>query len=188
MAETCTAAQAGWRESLFNICAWEPGEDDPVIANLFAGTLQKVPLLEYALLKSLDQMPETHPAVKRLAERGLVVDFDERERLASMGKAASAGRPKVLKMTVCPTMACNFECSYCFQEHRPGKMSEDVQDEVAALTDRLLAISGAEELFVMWYGGEPLLALDVIDRLTHLVNSACKKHGAGLRAGIITNY
>ena len=187
MAEARTAAQAGWRESLYNICAWEVGEDDPVIANLFAGTMQKIPLLEYALLKSLDRMPETHPAIERLARRGLVVDFDERGRLASMGRAVAAGRPKVLKMTVCPTMACNFECPYCFQEHRVGKMPEGVQDDVATLADRLLAASGAGELFVMWYGGEPLLATDVIDRLTRLLNSACKKHGAGLRASIVTN-
>ena len=52
MSEVRTAAQAGWRESLYNICAWEAGEDDPVVANLFAGTIQKVSLLEYALLKS----------------------------------------------------------------------------------------------------------------------------------------
>ena len=187
MAEARTAAQAGWRESIYNICAWETDEDDPVIANLFAGTMQKVPLLEYALLKSLDRMSETHPAIERLARRGLVVDFDERERLASMGTAVVAGSPKVLKMTICPTMACNFECPYCFQEHRAGKMAEGVQDEVAALADRLLATSAASELFVMWYGGEPLLALDVIDRLTRLLNSVCKKHGAGLRASIITN-
>ena len=187
MTETRTATQAGWHESLYNICAWEPGEDDPVIANLFAGTMQKVPLLEYALLKSLDRMQETHPAIERLAKRGLVVNFDERERLASMGMSVADGHPKLLKMKICPTMACNFECTYCFQEHRAGKMGEDVQDAVAALADRLLAVSGAEELSVMWYGGEPLLALDVIDRLSRLLNTACKKHGAGFRASIVTN-
>jgi|GEM_PF-359330 len=181
-----TAVQAGWTESRYNIFAWPPGGDDPIVANLYAGTMGKVPLLEYALLKSLDELPATHPVLERLAERGLIVDFDERARLEER-RAGSLARQRRIRLTICPTMACNFDCPYCFQVHRAATMSEAVQDDVAALAEKLLATSGAEELSIVWYGGEPLLAPTVIRRLTRLLEAACSKHGAGIRASVLTN-
>ena len=186
MSENITAAQAGWGVSRYNIWAWPDGREEPVIANLFAGTLGKYSLLEAALLQRLDELPVDHPFVKRFAGRGLIVNFDEREKLAAMGKSVKRGQTS-LGMTICPTMACNFDCPYCFQKHRTGKMSEEVQDQVAALADRLLAASGAGELSILWYGGEPLLAADVMERLTLLLNKVCIKYGAALRARIYTN-
>ena len=186
MPTTRTATQAGWAESRYNLCAWPPDGDDPIIANLYAGTLGKVSLLEYALLKSLDELPETHPVLERLAKRGLIVDFDERARIERQ-RMRIPTRQRQVRLTICPTMACNFDCPYCFETHRAGTMSEAVQDQVAALADRLLAASGADELSIVWYGGEPLLAPDVIKRLTRLLEAACSKHCAGIRASVITN-
>ena len=175
-----------WSVSRYNIWAWPDGQEEPVIANLFAGTMGKVSLQEAELLQHPDALPADHPCFQRLAERGLIVDFDEREKLAAMGRAVKDSQ-SVLRMTICPTMGCNFDCPYCFQSHRTGKMTEQVQDQVAALADRLFAASGAKELSILWYGGEPLLALDVMQRLTHLLNGVCIKYGAGLRAQIYTN-
>ena len=186
MSGRITAAQAGWRLSRYNIWAWPDDQEEPVIANLFAGTMGRYTLLEAAILESLDELPQDHPFVERFARRGLIVNFDERRRLTTMGEKAAKSQSS-LRMTICPTMGCNFDCPYCFQSHRTGKMTEEVQDQVAALADRLLSASGAGELFILWYGGEPLLAPDVIDRLTHLLNRVCIRHGAGLRAQIYTN-
>lgn len=186
MSQGRTASQAGWKPSRYNIWAWPDGQAEPVIANLFAGTMGRYSPVEAALLQRLEELPEDHPFVEHFARRGLIVDFDERERLAAMNSEGKK-RQLSLGMTICPTMDCNFDCPYCFQAHRPGKMSEEVQKQVAALTDRLLKVSGAQELSILWYGGEPLLAIDIIESLTHLLNRVCTKYGAGLRAGIYTN-
>lgn len=181
-----TAAQAGWKPSQYSICARTENQDAFIIANLFAGTMGKYLPSEAEMLGRLEALPEDHPLVKRFADNGLIVRFDERERLQAMSRKDTEG-PPVIQMTICPTMACNFDCPYCFQKHRAGKMTESVQDQVAALADRLFAVSGAEELAVFWYGGEPLLALDVMERLTSLLNNVCTKYSAGLRARIVTN-
>lgn len=47
-----TAAEAGWHESRYNICAWQPEVEGPIVANLYAGTMGHLSLLEYALFKS----------------------------------------------------------------------------------------------------------------------------------------
>ncbi len=79
-------------------------------------------------------------------------------------EAARFGGPG-LSLTVCPTLACNFRCAYCF---------ESSQDEAAVMDsgtmDRLVEfIAGfrnAKPLGVAWYGGEPLLAFGAIVELT----------------------
>lgn len=181
-----TAAEAGWHESRYNICAWQPEVEGPIVANLYVGTMGHLSLLEYALFKSFDSLPESHPVIPHLAKRGLIVNFDERERLEAV-RMRPEERQRQVRLTICPTMACNFACPYCFQVHRGGVMDESTQDDVAALADRLLAQSGADELSIVWYGGEPLLAPHVIERLTPLLEKACSKHGAGIRATVLTN-
>lgn len=63
-------------------------------------------------------------------------------------------------------MVCNFDCPYCFEDHFAGKMSEEVQDDVVALAERMLEASGTKDLHVTWFGGEPLLAPDIIESLS----------------------
>lgn len=181
-----TAAQAGWKPSRYSICAAAEKQDAFILANLFAGTMGRYSPSEVEMLGRLEALPEDHPLVKRFADNGLIVRFDERDRLQAMSRRDAEAAP-VIRMTICPTMACNFDCPYCFQKHRTGKMTEQVQDQVAALADRLFAASGAEELAILWYGGEPLLAPEVMERLTRLLNHVCTKYSAGLRARIVTN-
>ena len=45
-------------------------------------------------------------------------------------------------------------------------MSEQVQDDVVALAGRLLKAAKADRLSVTWFGGEPLLAPDIIASLS----------------------
>ena len=45
-------------------------------------------------------------------------------------------------------------------------MTEEVQDQIVSLARRMLEAFGARRLFVSWFGGEPLLAPDVIARLS----------------------
>lgn len=46
------------------------------------------------------------------------------------------------------------------------QMSPAVQDDVVTLAGRMLDMSHAKSLSVTWFGGEPLLAPDVIESLS----------------------
>ena len=180
-----TAGEAGWRLSRYNLSADVPGKDTVAIANLFKGTCAEYNLLEMYLLSVLEQLPENHPMIDRLAGRGIITRTDERAVLETMGRAACA-LPFGVVLTICPTMNCNFDCPYCFERHRAGKMSREVQDDVVALAERLLDLSG-KKLHVVWFGGEPLLAADVIESLSERLMALAEKKGALYTAGIITN-
>ena len=103
-----------------------------------------------------------------------------------MGKMACAFS-KGISLTICPTMGCNFDCPYCFENHRQGKMSLEVQDNVIALAERMFDAAGTKNLSVTWFGGEPLLAPDIIESLSLRLIELVQKRGGKYVASIITN-
>lgn len=90
-----------------------------------------------------------------------------------------------LDLTIAPTLACNFNCVYCYESVRKGKMSLEVQ---AAILDFLRQQAfNLKELSVTWYGGEPLLAPDVISGMATQILSICKENNIRFSSGIVTN-
>ncbi|MBQ3373943.1 MAG: SPASM domain-containing protein [Oscillospiraceae bacterium] len=182
----CTAGEAGWHISRYNLSAPVPGSEAVAIANLFKGTCAEYSPLELYLLSILDRLDEHHPIIERFAKRGIITRIDERAALDMMGREACAG-PHGISLTICPTMNCNFDCPYCFENHRPGRMSAEVQDDVVSLTRRMLKACGGRHLSVTWFGGEPLLAIDVIEALSLRLITLAQEFSAEYSAGIITN-
>lgn len=69
----------------------------------------------------------------------------------------------VLGLTLVPTLGCNFSCYYCFEEHkRMVTMNEETEDAVIAFIN---SHHESRQLALNWYGGEPLMAINTIERL-----------------------
>jgi uncharacterized protein len=183
---TRTAGEAGWHVSRYNLMAQLPDSKNVAIANLFKGNCAEYTPIEMYLLSVLEELDEHHPIIERFARRGVIARFDERAALETMGRAACA-MPHSVGLTICPTMGCNFDCPYCFEDHGRGKMAPEVQDDVVALAERMLEASGAKSLHVSWFGGEPLLAPEIIDSLSQRLMALADEHGCTYSAGIITN-
>jgi len=66
----------------------------------------------------------------------------------------------ILHLTLMPTEACNFRCTYCYEDFALGKMSPAVVRGVKGLI--AARAPSLDELYLAWFGGEPLLALDVV--------------------------
>ena len=183
-----TARQAGWHASRYNIWARIPDDDRgrPAVVNLYSGSCDAYSTLELAALVMLDELPPDHPAVVRLARRGLIVDFDERAALEVQARAACA-RPGTVSLTISPTTSCNFDCPYCFEDHSGRRMLSEVQDDIVALAERMMEVAYAKKLRVTWFGGEPLLAADIIASLTARLIAVAERRGTSYDATAITN-
>lgn len=149
---TQTLKDSGWRLSRYNLFARIPGTNMHAGVNLYKGICASYSVPEMYLYSEAENLPAAHPILGRFRERGLITNHDEREALFAAGRLSTAFGGTV-NLTVAPTMGCNFDCPYCFEEHRPGKMSAKVQNEIAALAERMLKASGAKSLHVTWYGG-----------------------------------
>lgn len=88
-------------------------------------------------------------------------------------------------LTIMPTLDCNFRCPYCYENFQKGKMSLEMQD---ALCDWVNAkLKGAVVFNVSWFGGEPLMAFDVLRNLSQRFKKLCKRRQVRYVAGITTN-
>ncbi len=177
---------AAWRLSRYNLWGTLPEEGRSVVVNLFRGTCTPMTPAALYALSNLAELEHDAPILDKLAKRGVIVDFDELAALEAMARCACA-YPKRVSLTICPTMACNFNCPYCFEDHSGGKMRAETQEAVVAFAGRMLDASGAKKLEITWSGGEPLLALDVIESLSARLLPLAEARGAGYDAIIVTN-
>ena len=119
-------------------------------------------------------------------EQGFIIpeQFDELGFLKRRYNVARQIRSKHLGLTICPTLNCNFTCSYCYQRHTKSMMTENVQEKIIHFIEK--QEPPVTNLSVTWFGGEPLLAISVIQALSRrLMNLNDRK--IEYKGSIITN-
>jgi len=90
-----------------------------------------------------------------------------------------------LELIIMPTEACNFRCTYCYETFEHKQMKASVVTGIKSLIDR--RAGDLDELQISWFGGEPLLAFDVItDICTHGIKVA-KSNGFDFSSNMTTN-
>lgn len=88
-----------------------------------------------------------------------------------------------INYTIAPTMKCNFKCPYCYEKGRNyGTMDKDVISDIKSLITS--NANNHSYLNITWYGGEPLVAFNIIEELS---NTAKKEFGDKYVAAMVTN-
>lgn len=88
--------------------------------------------------------------------------------------------PRALGLILMPTEQCNFRCTYCYEDFALGRMRSGVVAGVKALLSARAPT--LDELHISWFGGEPLLALDIVEDLQRHAQALARDH-PGMRAG-----
>lgn len=142
----------------------------------------------YEAIAASGDADRANPVAAALLQGGWLVR-DDVDELAMLEREYLAHRHdyRTLTLTLAPTLACNFDCDYCFQgrEKAAATMSEPVQDAVVGLVERVLP--SLHRVHVAWYGGEPTLRMGVIEALSDRLIAACGARGVGYEAMIVTN-
>ena len=98
---------------------------------------------------------------------------------------AEALSPLIQELILLPTEKCNVRCTYCYEDFELGMMSETTQTAIEAfLTERIPKL---KILRLSWFGGEPLVAKDVVLRIAKHAKTLCDAHGVELTGGLTTN-
>jgi uncharacterized protein len=107
--------------------------------------------------------------VKQLSELKIIVKSDEEEvNLFHMMALNQRFDPEVMYLTIAPTQECNLNCIYCYEKWRdPIYFTNEVEDMII----RLITDKSPKKLRIVWFGGEPLLALSSIISLSKKINN-----------------
>lgn len=90
-----------------------------------------------------------------------------------------------LHLVIHTTQACNFSCQYCFLDHQPNRLSLPVQQEIISFIDK--NIHRYSGLNISWFGGEPLLEMAAIERISLKAIEICRRNHKPFTAEITTN-
>lgn len=88
-----------------------------------------------------------------------------------------------LVLTIAPTLKCNFQCPYCYEN---GKRNKTMGDKEVDATIKFInkQLIDTKSLSISWYGGEPLLAIDLIEKIYSSIDIPKNNKGTN---SIVTN-
>lgn len=82
---------------------------------------------------------------------------------------SSIGNFETLELVIAPTTFCNFACPYCFEGEKQNKrMSKEIINELVPFINKF---QSTKKLNITWYGGEPLLAFDIMKDIVTKIKS-----------------
>ena len=124
---------------------------------------------------------------KEVLVRGGFLVADDLDELGEIRRRRVARQAEIggLSLTVAVTLACNFRCVYCYQSHPVENMEFGTAD--ALLRFAVERLAPATSLDVTWFGGEPLLNVEIIEYLTRRFKAICDEKACSYKATMITN-
>lgn len=92
------------------------------------------------------------------------------------------------RITIMPTLNCNFRCWYCYETHIEGYMSGDSVQSVIVFCKNLIDSRGLKSFVLDWFGGEPLLHFDdVVYPISIAIKDYCEEKNVNFTNSITTN-
>jgi uncharacterized protein len=111
-------------------------------------------------------------------------DTDELDVLQRRYRASTTDRSS-FALTIVTSLGCNFDCPYCFETKVPSILDAETERLLLDVLDEQLP--ALTTFNVTWYGGEPLLGQDRLDRLSVAFLERTAAAGVDYDATIVTN-
>jgi uncharacterized protein len=93
---------------------------------------------------------------------------------------------RILDLTLLPIEQCNFRCTYCYEHFTDGKMTPELVSSIKMLMGR--RAGELDFLRLGWFGGEPLLAHDIVIDMSRYALELCNANpGLTFISGMSTN-
>ena len=181
-----------YKKSFYNNVMWHEGE--AYLWNTLSGALLRLDADALLFLEKYDGTDQTGNEYYDLFRKnGCIVpgDLNEINQVLLQEKTAilNPNQP-VLHFTVAPGLGCNYDCVYCFEKHMESRLSmteKTQQDTVDYILRLAEGNPSLKYLMIRWFGGEPLLYMDSICRMSGRLMAWCDAHHVQYYAEMITN-
>lgn len=93
--------------------------------------------------------------------------------------------PSDLELILLPTEHCNFRCTYCYEDFEIGQMKPNTIEAIKKLIQARLP--KLKRLQISWFGGEPLMAKNVMLEICDFAKTATQAAGVQFSSAAVTN-
>ena len=141
--------------------------------------------------------PTSHPQLslqageaEALAALGMVASSQEEEAEVWERLLQSQRHPKVLKLTLAYTAACQMNCGYCFEAGRDQRLKHSpvlARRVVAFVEQYLEEHRGLQGIHLGLFGGEPLLEPELAEGYLESVARLARRRGLNFEASLTSN-
>lgn len=159
---------------------------DYIVFNSLNGKMMKIlkndVVVKYLMTNSSDFVP------KKFLDNGFIIPESMDEDILLSSLYNNRLRDSVQSLCILPTEVCNFGCPYCFENSSKKKneaMSNETQEAIIKYVRENIKYHSS--LYVGWFGGEPLLGLDVIKNLSSAFVEICRFYRKNYFSVLITN-
>ena len=92
-----------------------------------------------------------------------------------------------LNLIIKTTKQCNFRCSYCYENFSNQMIDKSKEKILYNFIRNEIIIKKIKKLYISWFGGEPLLNVDIINSLGEEILKLCKELNVEYHSSITTN-
>lgn len=146
-------------------------------------------LIPKSVFRSAESGAISSASQKILFDLGFLVNNSEeekREMLAFFDEINKRNRQ--FNATVILNLDCNFNCIYCFEGGMKGSfyMSGETASYLVDFIEKNY-IGRADNLKITFYGGEPMLSVDLIKYISDRIKTSAEEIGSEYTFGLVTN-
>ncbi len=174
----------GYKQSDYNTF-WSYDEENVVGYNFMYRNMLVFDKNDCQILQT-DSLSINNEIIKQLIEYQFLIDknFNELE-FYKYNFYKTAYNNDILTLVILPTLNCNLSCPYCYEHRTSLRMKKEVENDLSNWIESNLI--GKKVLAVDWFGGEPLLCFETIERLSKKIIELCQKYNIYYEASITTN-
>lgn len=171
--------------SRYNVLV-EPTADHPyLLYNTRSGKLVRSPRSLSELADYYAQPQSLRASDANLLSLGFLVGDYVDELAATRMDLEELKHSRMQHLMILPTEKCNFRCVYCYEEYIKGRMDKRLQEGLIQwVRDHQ---SAWDVLSLSWFGGEPLLAYEVIKNISTALVELCGQADIKYIASMTTN-
>lgn len=168
-----------YKKSMFNV-AKSQKNGDVILYNSRTGAISVLSKSAYKEFES-----ESLTDILTLLKHGYIVESttDELVEIAKLREISINDEQGIFRVTIATTMACNARCWYCFEKDAPVHTMDE--NTINHTINFIREHSVGKNVAVHWFGGEPFLRPDIIDKITKEIKAT--KGDKNYIASVATN-
>jgi uncharacterized protein len=174
-----------WSSYNVEVAPSEKTDGKYLLYNTSSGKLIAAKSSFVKLQESYEQNPLLRETDETLFQMGFLVPHEMNELAFTRYKLAEKSSLRNQSLIILPTEQCNFRCVYCYEEFIKGKMTDELQQSLIKWVET--NAMKWDSLSIGWFGGEPLVAFDVIKNISRKVIDICNKNNIHYSANMTTN-